>query len=121
MAHCHTCSQIWPTHLSEDTPLCLIPSHSAVMPSVVNVPKPLRSIPQSWLSSKLPGTNNERFQECDRARCHTPQQAWAIWARTTLLAHLREHKLGISFIAAMSAYSPSMLEQMLLFATLRTE
>jgi hypothetical protein len=71
MAHCHTCSQIWPTHLSEDTPLCLIPSHSAVMPSVVNVPKPLRSIPQSLLSSKLPGTNNERFQECDRARCHT--------------------------------------------------
>jgi hypothetical protein len=67
MARCHTCSQIWPTHLSEDTLLCLRPSHSAVMPSVVNVPTLLRSIPQRWLSSKLPGTNNERFQECDRA------------------------------------------------------
>ena len=40
-----------------------------------------------------------------------------------LLAHLREHRLGISLIAAMSAFSPSMfpLQQMLLSATLRTE
>ena len=69
MARYHTCSQIWPTHLSEDTLLCLRPSHSAVMPSVVNVPDFLK--PQSWLPSKLPGTNNERFQECDMARYHT--------------------------------------------------
>ena len=39
-ARYHICSQIWPTHLSEDTLLCLRPSHSAVMPSVVNVPLP---------------------------------------------------------------------------------
>ena len=50
-------------YLSEDTLLCLRPSHSAVMPSVVNVPLPYMSTPQSWLSSKLPGTNNERFQK----------------------------------------------------------
>ena len=71
IARCHTCSQIWPTHLSEDTLLCLSPSHSAVMPLVVNVPRPIKSTPQSWLLSKLPGTNNERFQKCDMAQCHT--------------------------------------------------
>ena len=40
-----------------------------------------------------------------------------------LRAHLREHRLGISLIAAMSAFSPSMFpsSQMSLFATLRTE
>ena len=56
-------------------------------------------------------------------RCHTPQQAWAIWARTRLLAHLREHRLGSSLIAAMSAFSPSMLPrwQISFPATLRTE
>ena len=64
-------SQIWPTHLSEDTLLCLRPSHSAVMPSVVNVPLPYLLRPQSWLPSKLPGTNDEQFQKCDMARCHT--------------------------------------------------
>ena len=31
-ARYHTFSQIWPTHLSVVTPLCLRPSHSAVMP-----------------------------------------------------------------------------------------
>ena len=66
-ARYHTCSHIWPTHLSEDTLLCLRPSHSAVMPSVVNVPSPNSLTPQSWLLSKLPGTSNERFQKCDRA------------------------------------------------------
>eukprot|EP00966_Prymnesium_polylepis_P210330 4870632-Prymnesium_polylepis.1 len=57
------------------------------MPSVVNVPKPLRSIPQSWLSCKLPGTNNERFQKCDRARCHTP--ARFEWLHALELAQMR--------------------------------
>ena len=52
-----------PFYLSEDTLLCLRPSQSAVMPSVVNVPEPPRLTPQSWLSSKLPGTNHERFQK----------------------------------------------------------
>jgi hypothetical protein len=51
------------THLSEDTLLCLRPSQSAVMPSVVNVPKEGPDTPQSTLSSKLPGTNHERFQK----------------------------------------------------------
>ena len=59
----HTCSQIWPTHLSEDTLLCLRPSQSAVMPSVVNVPKEGPDTPQSTLSFKLPGTNHGRFQK----------------------------------------------------------
>mmetsp|Transcript_37279 Transcript_37279/g.98870 ORF Transcript_37279/g.98870 Transcript_37279/m.98870 type:complete len:203 (-) Transcript_37279:1473-2081(-) len=45
--------RLFSARLSAVTPLCLRPSHSAVMPSVVNVPKPLRSIPQSWLSCKL--------------------------------------------------------------------
>jgi hypothetical protein len=67
MAQYHTCSQIWHTHLSEDTVLCLRPSHSAVMPSVVKVPPPFSLTPQSWLPSKLPATDNERFQKCDRA------------------------------------------------------
>ena len=74
MASYHTCSHIWPTHLSEDTLLCLRPSHSAVMPSVVNGPSPNWLTPQSWLLSKLPGTNNERFQECDMALYHTCSQ-----------------------------------------------
>ena len=74
MARCHTCSQIWPTHLSEDTLLCLRPSHSAVMPSVVNMPKPRLLTPQRRLLSKLPGTSNDRFQECDIACYHTAQK-----------------------------------------------
>ena len=61
----------WDTHLSEDTLLCLRPLQSAVMPSVVNVPMPIGVTPQSMLPSKLPGTNNERFQKCDRAQYHT--------------------------------------------------
>ena len=48
-----------PFYLSEDTLLCLRPSHSAVMPSVVNELNP----PQRWLLFKLPGTNHERFQK----------------------------------------------------------
>ena len=70
MARCHTCSQIWTTHLSEDTLLCLRPSHSAVMPSVVNVPSPYLLTPQSWLLTRLPGTNDEQFQKCDMALSH---------------------------------------------------
>ena len=42
-----------PTHLSEDTLLCLRPSHSAVMPSVLNVPPSYSSAPQSWFVFKL--------------------------------------------------------------------
>ena len=42
-----------PTHLSEDTLLCLRPSHSAVMPSVLNVPPSYSSTPQSWFLFKL--------------------------------------------------------------------
>ena len=60
-----------PFYLSEDTLLCLRPSQSAMMASVVNVPMPLGVTPQSMLSSKLPGTHNEWFQLCDSARCHT--------------------------------------------------
>ena len=76
MAQYHTCSESWHTHLSEDTLLCLRPSQSAVMPSVVNMPSPSSSIPQRWLSSKLPGTSNERFQECDSAQYHTCSESW---------------------------------------------
>ena len=71
MARYHIYSDIWP-YLSEDTLLCLRPSQSAVMPSVVNVPSPYLLTPQSRLLSKLPGTNDEQFQKCDMARCHTP-------------------------------------------------
>ena len=42
-----------PAHLSEDTLLCLRPSHSAVMPSVLNVPPSYSSTPQSWFLFKL--------------------------------------------------------------------
>ena len=93
MARYHTRSQIWPTHLSEDTLLCLRPSHSAVMPSVVNLPRPNLSTPQSWLSSKLPGKSNERFQESDMARCHTCWRGGvpmgALWQIHSSLARLK--------------------------------
>ena len=100
IARYHTCSQIWTTHLSEDTLLCLRPSHSAVMPSVVNVPKPLRSTPQSWLLSKLPETNNERFQKCDIAQYHTCSESWH--------THLSEDTL-LCLRASQSAVMPSVV------------
>ena len=56
----------------------------------------------------------ERFQKCDMAQYHT------VTHPSKLRAHLREHRLGIALIAAMSAFSPSMfpLKQMAFIATL---
>ena len=43
-----------------------------------------------------------QIQMRDSAQYHT------VTHPSKLLAHLREHRLGISLVAAMSAYSPSM-------------
>ena len=42
------------------------------------------------------------------ATCWDMAQYHTVTHPSKLLAHLREHRLGISFIAAMSAYNPSM-------------
>ena len=69
------------------------------------------------LSARLQKRMGHQWQACDRAQYHT------VTHYSKLLAHLREHRLGSSLIAAMSAFSPSMfpLEQMEFPATLRTE